>query len=708
MSSAHASDPGDIVVVEGKDSDLHKQFVAGKLIVGRKRIEESGGKTVEEVLRKEPSVTISSNGRLGLLGLPGYTQILVDGAPGSTGRSPLELDVVHIERIEIVKTSIAELGPYGTAGTINIITRKIARLSLTQARLGGALGARDHAGNFSWSSNHPGTFFSYSLQASGGYQRRSSDSETSVLRDAGDALPLQQQTANSRNTTDTPRLSTSSSLSWAIAKGEKIELSPSILWFKTTSNVDEYSAWAAQYQPGRPTHSESQSDQDLSTISIPLKWSYRPDKDTQLSLRLLSTQSRVASLLDRRDQIPAQSDEFRQSNQWMRMHNNSLKFDFSQGISASHELKAGLTLLNNRTWTDLANLRDKEFESSFDTFGRAREAIQRTRSYFLQDEWKISEEVSTNFGISGELRTTNMAEGEFVSASRYSVAAPSAHLAWKIDGSDRKQVRASVARSFKAPFLDQMVVRPVINPMAACPSKNECLTNAPEYADTAGNAQLKPEKALGFNLSYEHYFGKETSLTIELFERRITELVVNRIEYASVPWSRARRYVQRPSNDGDARLQGLSLEGVLNAREILAESPKIEMRGGVTFARSHRTDLAGADNHIPDQLPWRAKLGITYDMESAPLQFGINANWEPSERIQISDLRKSIIDRNFELGTEASWKIDQKYRLRFALENIGKARRRQADQYFETSSVVSKETVRHTAPKLGITLDIKL
>ncbi|MYM85395.1 TonB-dependent receptor plug domain-containing protein [Duganella sp. FT50W] len=89
------------VEVKGTASDAGqtRDFVAGIILIDRKRIEDSGAQNVSQVLRREPAITVGKDGQVGLMGLPGYTQILVDGS-AADGGDPLALDIVHVEKIE--------------------------------------------------------------------------------------------------------------------------------------------------------------------------------------------------------------------------------------------------------------------------------------------------------------------------------------------------------------------------------------------------------------------------------------------------------------------------------------------------------------------------------------------------------------------------------------------------------------------------------
>ena len=82
-----------------------------------------------EVLNKVPSVTVDDDGNVALRGDPNVT-ILIDGKPsaqfsGATrGASLLQLQADDIERIEVLTDPPAQYRAEGSAGVINIVTKK--------------------------------------------------------------------------------------------------------------------------------------------------------------------------------------------------------------------------------------------------------------------------------------------------------------------------------------------------------------------------------------------------------------------------------------------------------------------------------------------------------------------------------------------------------------------------------------------------------
>ena len=82
--------------ITGQTANGERSVVAGKLILGRGLLARSNVATVREVLLRDPAVSVSANGRIGLMGLPGYTEVLLDGDPPPLGLNPLSLPPAQV------------------------------------------------------------------------------------------------------------------------------------------------------------------------------------------------------------------------------------------------------------------------------------------------------------------------------------------------------------------------------------------------------------------------------------------------------------------------------------------------------------------------------------------------------------------------------------------------------------------------------------
>ena len=92
--------------------------------------------SIGDALRNIPSVEVDVNGNVALRGDPNVT-ILIDGKPSGRfrgegkGQALQSLPADQIDRVEVITNPSAAFSPEGTAGVINLITKKTARPGLS-------------------------------------------------------------------------------------------------------------------------------------------------------------------------------------------------------------------------------------------------------------------------------------------------------------------------------------------------------------------------------------------------------------------------------------------------------------------------------------------------------------------------------------------------------------------------------------------------
>ncbi len=117
------------VTITGKRADVSDQI--DRRVYNIKDDPSAQTGTAGDVLAKLPSVTISPAGKAELRGDPNVT-ILVDGKYPINEKNILQsLSAADIDRIEIMTNPSAEYAPDGTAGMINIITKRRHPLGLS-------------------------------------------------------------------------------------------------------------------------------------------------------------------------------------------------------------------------------------------------------------------------------------------------------------------------------------------------------------------------------------------------------------------------------------------------------------------------------------------------------------------------------------------------------------------------------------------------
>jgi len=131
-------DLGEIIVTATKTEGYQAEVGSSTTVITAKDLEKTGKRTVGEILRNVPGVSVVQNSAFGGLtsvylrgSKPGHTLVLIDGVevndPMATDRS---FDFAHlttdnIKRIEIVRGPQSTLyGSDAIGGVINIITKK--------------------------------------------------------------------------------------------------------------------------------------------------------------------------------------------------------------------------------------------------------------------------------------------------------------------------------------------------------------------------------------------------------------------------------------------------------------------------------------------------------------------------------------------------------------------------------------------------------
>ena len=112
----------DVEVVAEQSPILYK--LDKKVVTVNSNLNSSGG-TAVEVLENTPSVQVDIEGNVSLRGSSNFT-VLVDGRPSpfSGGDALEQIPAGSIEKIEIITNPSAKYDPDGTAGIINVITKK--------------------------------------------------------------------------------------------------------------------------------------------------------------------------------------------------------------------------------------------------------------------------------------------------------------------------------------------------------------------------------------------------------------------------------------------------------------------------------------------------------------------------------------------------------------------------------------------------------
>lgn len=657
------------VVVVGKQSDTaaRREFVAGKIIISRKTIAQSDAENVAALLKREPAISVSAGGRIGLLGLPGYTQVLVDGAPPLPGKGLSQLALVHVEKIEIVKSALAEFGPFGIAGTINVITRKTERKSSTVLSAGARStdGQPGVSASLSHNQGITGLPLLLSTYISAARGNSASASNFSLTSQALGQAPLVEWDGVGSSKSRDRNIDGSVNLTWEAGPGNTVTLSPNGGRSVAQQTISE----DRSYANGSKSNALSRVESTFALASLPLSWSFKPDPTSQVESKARITRIQVASG-ERRLDTGGANFGLRERRQESTALVRNIELNYKVKLANSHDVKLGASATHTRETIEYLSTTDGAVDPYVDLLGAQRFGATRNVRLFVQDDWRMNESLAFNFGLSGQHTAIDLTEGKFGSRPRYRLLSPSMHVLKNVGADDKRQVRLSFATTFRAPDRGDLSLRPSIHPLAPCAASSVCSTNSIDTRDSAGNPDLQPERSQGLNLSYEHGLGDDSTLTVEVYARHIRAKIGTEILLANVPWSSSPRYVSRPANLGEARVQGLSLEMSLALRDLSKEAPRLDLRGNINLARSEVSNLPGPDNRLDKQTPWSAKLGASYRVPGWPLKFEIDGNWAPGVWVRSNLSQRVAIPRRFDVDASMAWTFVGGRRLNFSVSDI--------------------------------------
>jgi iron complex outermembrane receptor protein len=302
---------------------------------------------------------------------------------------------------------------------------------------------------------------------------------------------------------------------------------------------------------------------------------------------------------------------------------------YSQLLGTSHTLTAGWDL-ENRNRQEKRTTTNGAGDALLPSFeGQPFEAQMRRQAYYIQDEWEISPQWQLNLGLRNERIASESSNASMPVVNVSSVLSPLAHVTYKFDPQSRDMVRASLTRSYKAPGLNALLSRPVIN--AAYINTNQ--TNTYLAPDRLGNPALRPELATGLDIAYENYLSNDGIFSVGIFHRNLTNVVRNLTELRNVSWASAPRWITQPQNFSNAVTSGLEFE--LRGRasdlmpQLMGNAKALNLRTSLSLYSSSIAALPGPNNRLDGQQPWSANLGFDQRVSGMPLSVGGNLSITP-------------------------------------------------------------------------------
>lgn len=668
------------------------ETTAPELVYGQEFFAQFEPVSVGDQLRRVPGVAFTSD--IGesdspqLRGLgQGYTQILVNGRPipGAGNDRTVYVDRIPaeiIDRIEIVRSPSADIDSQGVGGTINIILKDgeslppgvIARVGATYN-----VDAGNTRGNGSVSlsgrNDAETLFYTVTLDAQERFNNKDvvqevfeSDSvgfDEEVAR-RGDGRRLarfdnpeesvaieRQEEQDSRDSRD---LSFNGDLNWLISDASNLRLDVFAL---STDRKEHQDTWLyegdgsvggldldnpeLEFQDARfkqnSTGMSAEFQHKLNDASkFDLQFGYANFTDDSVEDTFEETNDNIVE----RESIDADDTEW------------TAGASFTTKMTERSELKVGLaTKLKDRDYrlTTDDGLDDDDYETidsrfryeerRIDAYARIRWDISPAvtlETGLRAESTKVDQNFRNDFLEGGVLDETVVGEAD----SSEFMLNPSAHLRWKITDAD--QMRFSLARTVRRPSIDQLIPAYALE--------------APGDEDvTIGNPDLGFESAIGFDLGYERKMGSRGVMGVNLFSRRISDLIglVNTGESVDTIGLDPEDFpgnLYTYRNIGDADTYGIEFDISTPLTALGLEETGIF--ANYTRMWSDRDDPAGGDSISIDYQPdYVYNVGVTQNIPSWDMSFGFSYQKQGESRyVTFGEIESQLYDGNLEFFVE--------------------------------------------------------
>ena len=643
---AAGAKPQQVEIIGNSTADTtaeRRRSTASRIIVGREDIDRMGDGTLGEVLKRLPGVTLGGppgrGGQIRMRGMGGgYTQILIDGQRMPFGFSLDSIAPEQIERIEIMRSPVAEHGARAIAGTINVIMREDFKRQANDFKFGGGLeGSRPQAG-LNWIYSGQNETLGYNLSATLFRNELGNDVRGHVLGTDAQGQKTLEQFTHSIGTERREGLFVTTRLQFRFGPGQSLDLQPFLSSTRTRGQSDSTLDQTIS-SPGRLDepydHAHSRSETQTQMARLNGTWLQPTSGGGRLQLRfgsMLAHNQNVTRRLefDELDTvIRTRHDDGSQRDLTLDMSGK-----FSQLLADAHSFSAGWELQRGqrndqrRTLTNGAPVLTE--------FGDNLEATTLRLAAYAQDEWDWSKTFSFYAGLRWEGIQTRSDSTEQPVRNKSSVLTPLLHMVWKLPDAPRDQVRYSLTRSYRAPNTSQLIARPSISTLYP----NLAQTNEPTSPDRAGNPDLKPELAWGMDLAVEHYLDAGGLVSANLFVRSIDNLIRTVRALETVSYATAQRWVARPQNIGKALSTGIELEAKLRASDLWQTELPLNLRGNASIFWSKVDGVPGPNNRLDQQPRYTLNLGADMPLRGTPLSFGGNLNFTPSFVVQQIDSQR--------------------------------------------------------------------
>lgn len=581
-----------------------------KAVIEAEQLNQFGDQPLGDALRRLVGVSFAGANRareVQLRGIgPEYAQVLVNGRRilDANSKRNVQLDRIPsslVERVEIIRSPLANQEGQGAAGTVNVILKQ--RASKGDGEIGIGAGHMESNGGLGDAT----AFYSLgndnlTLNLAGGVQlqRRNESKDSLVFNSAGAAggeLGSNERRFEQGNFMP----------SLELRLNEDNRLNLQLDYLKTTEYRDDVAGELVNSQDAIKRTEFEDRERERSNLGLLSDWTHQWSDNSELLLSLDLQQADEDTTRDaQRYKANGALDRTRQRSENIHMTSVSPNFKVKT-LFDEHSLE----------WGGGARRETREEDNS-DIENGVVKPINAARTYqiredithlFAQDTLALFWGDSLTYGLRLEDAHTRTrdANGNKQQVSELSPLPSVSYLGHLSADTDW---RLGLARTLRRPDLREL--SPSITSDSGTLAK----------PDTAGNADLTPESIWGADLGLDHFLYEQRGLlSANLFYREFDDKIENVLSQQSNG-----RWLSSPKNTGRGQASGLELEARLPLDDLGLPQLTLWSNGTAVHTRL-KSEATGETRRFLDQPDYLFNAGADYYLASLQTTFGVNYNW---------------------------------------------------------------------------------
>ncbi|NHZ82329.1 TonB-dependent receptor plug domain-containing protein [Massilia sp. CCM 8695] len=650
--------PGPVpqVDIAASRNEERRQSSTFRQVLGTADLVRYGDGSVLDVLRRQPGIVVSGvpgrkGGELSMRGLgSGHVRILLNGDPAPPNFLLDNLSPDVVERIEIMTVPTVDMGTQAIAGTINIILKRSSGKRQMQLRAGVFHDNDRSKPQLSATYGDQEESLAWLVTASA---RRMSADEPFLTRTGGGGedgpiLRRLEQYNEDRG------------WNWSVAPRvtKKLGGEDALTWQGYVSGLvyDSAGYGRTAFLQGPPTalaNEDYTSKGSSLTVRNNLSWLSTLSATSKLEVKagatlVRSDGSSAVDFVDGQGRVLNRQDLARDN----RNRSLSASAKLRNAYTDKHAFVSGIEVQHERDQVDRSDLIDAV--SRLDQTGNNFRVNSRRHALYAQDEWDIAPRVALYLGLRWE-RVSLHSANNLGREAGYAKAmlSPVLQTVWRLPDTKSDQLRLGLARTWRMPQADSLIA-----------GRTLAVINTVTRPDTSGNPYLRPERALGLDLAYEHYLSQDGLVSLGLFARRIDDVTLTRTVREEGRW------VARPTNSGQALARGITLETRFKLPQLAGGAPAVELRGALSRTWSSVDAVPGPDNRLGSQAPLSVNVGADYAFKSVPVSAGATLGFIRNGSVRLSRFETSAESNKRVLEGYLLWKLQPKTQLRLSGSNL--------------------------------------